>query len=295
MLGSNLAYYFRDKYEVLGVFNTHPYSPSWMRSEQADLTDPKELGRIMRAFCPDVCIHCAALVDIDRCEQQRQVAYEVNVVLTRSVADAIAASGAYMVHISTDNVFDGKKGNYVEEDPLGPLSYYAETKVEAEQVLKGHPNCLIVRTSFYGLGVTFKQSLIEWALFELSLGRVINGFTDAISSNIYVGDLARILEVALEKRLVGVYHAACSDARSKYDFLCDVAKRFSFEPTQITPVSIDDFPFKARRPKNISLNVKKLATCIGLDIVPSSVDSLEHFYRDCLQAGALKVKHKDKE
>jgi dTDP-4-dehydrorhamnose reductase len=294
LLGSNLAYYFRDKYEVLGLFNTHPYQPSWARTEQVDLTRPEECGRIVRLFRPDICIHCAGLADIDRCEQEREAAFETNVTLTQRVADATAAFGAYLVHISTDNVFDGKKGNYVEDDPVSPLSYYAETKVEAEQALKGRPNCLIVRTSFYGSGVTLKRSLVEWALFELSLGHQIKGFTDAITSNIYVSDFARILEVAIGSRLVGIYHAACSNARSKYDFLCDVAERFSFEPSRVIPISVDDFPFKARRPKDISLNVRKIGNCIGLEMIPSSVSSLEHFCRDRLQAGVPKAKHEDK-
>jgi dTDP-4-dehydrorhamnose reductase len=280
LLGSNLAYYFRDKYEVLGIYNTHPFAPSWCRTQQADLTLPGESSRVVKEFSPDVCIHCAALADIDQCEEQPGLAYKLNVDLPKRVADAVTGHGAIMVHISTDNVFDGKKGNYTEEDPVGPLSYYSETKFQAEKALAGYAACLIVRTSFYGSGGVTKKSLVEWAVTELAAGRGIKGFTDVITSNIYTADCAKLLGAAVLKGMTGLIHLACHDARSKYDLLCDVARRSGFDVARVKPLSVDDFPFKAHRPKNISLNVSKLATTVGAGNVPSSVLSMAHFFRD---------------
>ncbi|MBF0619422.1 MAG: SDR family oxidoreductase [Candidatus Omnitrophica bacterium] len=281
LLGSNLARYFCASHDVFGLYHQHPIVIDGVRILPCNLLEAASVGRVIRDIRPDSIVHCAAIADIDRCEEARALAHEMNVGAACRVADAAQKSGVYLMHISTDNVFDGRKGDYVEGDPVGPLSYYAETKAEAERALLGYQECSIMRTSFYGSGGGTKRSLIEWAVGEISLGHQINGFTDAITSNIYVMDLARMIEAVLERRLAGLYHAACRNARSKYDFLNDLVGHAGQDKALVVPCSVDAFSFKAKRPKNIGLNVGKLMARIGSEFFPSSEDSLAHLARDC--------------
>lgn len=276
LLGSNLAYYFRDKYEVLGLFNTHSYYPSWVRTEQADLTRPEECGRIVRVFCPDVCIHCAAMANIDRCEIEKQMAYKVNVEATRFLADELVGIACKLVFISTS-------GEFTEEEPVQPINYYTQTKFEAEQEAARCAGALIVRSIFYGWSHgQGNLSIAEWAVNELTAGHCIKGFNDIRISSLYVFDLAELIEKALTEELTGVYNFASSDSVTKYELLMMIARTFGFEPALISPILIDTVGFQGKRSKNLSLSPDKLCDAIGVSC-PTVESGINRFYQDRVQ------------
>lgn len=280
LLGSNLAYYFRDKYEVLGLFNTHPYHPSWVRTEQADLTCPKECGRIVRSFRPDICIHCAAMADVDRCEIEQQAAYKANVEATRFLVDGLAGRSCKLVFISTDAVYDGEVGGFTEDAPIRPLNYYGQTKREAEQEAARRVGALIVRTSFFGWSHgQGNLSIAEWAVNELSAGRHIKGFKDIRTSGLYVFDLAELLERSLANGLAGVYNFVSSDSVSKCELLRMIARLFGLNEALVDPITADEIQFRAKRSKELSLSSVKLSKALGVQL-PTLAQGLKGFYRD---------------
>lgn len=290
LLGSNLAYYFRDKYEVLGLFNTHPYYPSWVRTEQADLARPEECRRIVRSFRPDICIHCAAMANIDRCEIERQAAYNVNVEATRFLVDGLVGTSCKLVYISTS-------GGFTEEAPVRPVNYYTQTKLEAEREAARCVDALIVRSIFFGWSHgQGNLSIAEWAVNELSAGRRIKGFNDIRISSLYVFDLAELMERSLANGLTGVYNFASSDSVTKYELLMMIARTFGFEAALVSPISIDSLGFRGKRSKNLSLSPDKLCAAIGVSC-PTVESGIKRFYQDRVQMsehrhakGANKVK-----
>ncbi len=280
LLGSSLAYALRDEFDILGLFHAHPYNPSWIRTEKAGLTSPQECERVVRRFRPDVCIHCAALADIDCCEFDRQSAYRDNIEVTRFLTDALLEQKSKLVFISTDAVYSGEGGNFREDDPVRPLNYYAETKLQAEGEAARCPHALIVRTSFFGWSLKQgKASLTEWAFNELSAGRNIRGFTDIITSSLYTFDLANILSRAIAKDLAGIFNFASANSISKYDLFRLVARLFGLDENLIEPVSVDQFPLKVRRSKNLGLLPLKLSQALGMAL-PTVEQGLERFYCD---------------
>ncbi|NTV28866.1 MAG: SDR family oxidoreductase [Candidatus Omnitrophica bacterium] len=280
LLGGNLAGFFRDKYDVLGVYNTHTFKPAWVVTEQVDLTSEESCARVVAAFRPDVCIHCAALADVDRCEVDRAAAYRINVEATRFLVKALSGRACQLVFISTDSVYDGTGGKLSESSPVRPQNYYAETKLLAESEVARHPDSLIVRTSFLGWNLgEGKLSIAQWAVEELSNGRRIKGFTDVRTSSIYTMAFARILEAALQKQLKGVYNIAASDSLSKCELLFQIARLFKLDEGLIDPVAISSFPLKAKRPLDLSLVSDKVAGALGITL-PSMAEGVEEFYRD---------------
>jgi dTDP-4-dehydrorhamnose reductase len=279
-LGSNLAYALKDRFDILGVYHAHPFAVSGVSTCQADLASPEDCQRIVREFKPDVCLHCAALADIDRCESAREEAYRSNVEATRFLTDALLGARCKLVHISTDAVYGGEEGDYSEETPPKPLNYYAHTKLLAESEAVRCPGSLIVRTAFFGWNLgPGKKPLSEWVLGELAAGKTIRGFTDVITSFLYMFDFSDLLLKALESDLVGIFNFASADSISKYAFARALARRFGYDEGLVVPASFDQFPLKARRSKNLSLDTSKLTRELGISL-PTVGQGVERLFFD---------------
>lgn len=116
---------------------------------ELDITRPEAVEAALRRFEPEVVVHTAAYTDVARAEQDHQACWRANVDGTRGVVQSAARHGAFLVHISTDYVFEGTQGMYKEEDPPGPVcNYYALSKLVAEELVRLAPRHLIIRTSF---------------------------------------------------------------------------------------------------------------------------------------------------
>lgn len=116
---------------------------------ELDVTDPQSLERALERHRPKIFLHAAAYTDVARAEQEREQCWAVNVGGTRNVVRALQGTGVFLVHISTDYVFWGDRGNYREDDPVGPVrNYYALSKLVAEEVVRVLPRHLVIRTSF---------------------------------------------------------------------------------------------------------------------------------------------------
>lgn len=276
LLGSNLGCCWQESWDILGLYNTHPVTLKGISVKQIDLLDVRVLEQAVVDFKPELIVHCAALANVDLCEENHVLAERMNITATGHVARVALEHGSKLLHISTDTVYDGIRGNYSETDQVNPVNYYAQTKLEAEALVLKDTKALIARTSFYGVNVQAKQCLAEWVIAELSQGRRIKGFTDVISSNIFTNDLAGLLKAAVVKDLKGVYNVACQDALSKYDFVVELAQQMGLDASLIDPVSVDTYPFKARRSKNLSLNVTRLIQDLGA-APPDSRASIRHF------------------
>jgi dTDP-4-dehydrorhamnose reductase len=123
------------RHSVIGVVNGNPLRTDEFEVITADLLLPGSIERLLEEVKPDWVINCAALAIVDACEANPKLAYRLNVELPQKLAMDVARGGARMVHISTDAVFDGRRGDYTEQDAPNPLSVYARTKLEGEQAV----------------------------------------------------------------------------------------------------------------------------------------------------------------
>jgi perosamine synthetase len=279
LLGNNLAYYFKDKYEILGLYNSHPVTINGIRTEECDITNKNSIKRVINEFEPSIIMHCASLTNVDQCETEKDATNKINVLSTGYIVECVDNKDVKLIYISTDAVYNGIKGNFSENDDVSPLNYYGLSKYEGELEVAKKEESLVFRTNIFGWNIQNKKGLGEWVLDELQANRRINGFNDACFSSIYTLEFARIIDIAIKKDLSGVYNCGSADSCSKYEFAIKIADCIGFDKALISPISIDDFYFQAERGKRLGLNVNKLQRKLGYRL-PTVDQSVEAFYRD---------------
>jgi len=223
-----------------------------------DITDPAATLRFVRETAPDLIVNCAGQPDVDWCEQHAAAARLLHVDGTKSLVAAAAATGAKLIHISSDFVFDGRKGNYKEADPPNPINSYGRTKRDSELAVPAEH--LVVRTTFYGWSVR-KPSLAQIIVTTLRAEQTFNAFADAFFTPCYAPSLAeRILKA---RNTTGLLHLAGPERLSKLTFARAVAKAFSLPAESINPYPLSAVPFKAPRPADTSLD--KVVALLGIE------------------------------
>lgn len=282
LLGLNLALEASQQHEVFGSVNRNVIKTTNFTVLQSDLTSPGTLEGLFTESRPDWVINCAALANLEACEADPVLAGKLNRELPKKLADYVAKGGARLVHISTDAVFDGKRGGYSEEDKTNPLSLYAETKFDGEQaVLATNPEAIVARVNLFGWSLSGKRSLAEWFFNNLSENNRIMGFTDVFFCPLLATDLAKIVIQMLENGLQGLYHVVSSECTSKYDFGVRLARLFDFDDKLIKPTSISQSGLVAVRAPRLSLLSDKLARDLG-ESPPDLKMGLERFHTQYL-------------
>ena len=278
LLGLNLCLEASEEHTVFGQVFSNPIRTKDFTVIKSNLLAPNALQRLLEQTEPEWVIHCAAMANIDACETDPLQAREINIEVPRLLAELVARSGARLLHVSTDAVFDGKDGGYNEEDIPNPLSVYAETKLEGERAVnKAYPDALIVRVNLYGWSLSGKRSLSEFFYFNLSAGKHVLGFTDVFFCPLLANDLAYIFLKMLERGLVGLYHAVSSECINKYMFGTKIATIFGLDQQLITPTSVAKSGLQAARAPNLLLNTDKLKCALG-ESTPNISTGLMHFY-----------------
>ena len=281
LLGLNLALKSaKSGWDVTGWSGRRALARVPFSAEQVDLLDLASIPARVAALSPDLIIHCAALADIDKAEQHPALAEKINTQVPEAIARAAKACGAQLIHISTDAVFDGQRGDYRETDAPNPISVYARTKLEGEQaVLAAYPQAVAARVNFYGWSPTGQRSLAEFFYTHLRSEQTMNGFTDVFFSPLYVGHLAELLLTIADRRLEGLYHVFCPQATSKYAFGVSIARLFELDESLINPSALQEIQAGTPRSLNLSMNTDKLQTALGTAL-PSEAEGLQAFYAD---------------
>ncbi len=268
LLGSNAARIAADGFEVYATYNSNPSQIAGCQFVHLDIRDKQQVLSVLEEVKPDLVIHTAGLVNVDYCDEHEGEAWAINVEGTENVALASKQVGAKLVYISTDSVFDGKKGMYTEEDVPCPLTVYAKTKVEGERrVQRWLPDSIIVRTVFYGWSLHTKKSLAEWVVDGLREGKKLKMWTDALFTPILANNLAEVLIAMCRQNLNGIYHVAGKERCSKYAFGREVARAFGLDGNLIEPSSIAEAGLRAPRPKDPSLNIAKVSAAIDTKLL----------------------------
>ncbi len=214
-----------------------------------DITNREAVAAEVAAAQPDAIINCAAYTNVDGAESDPDGAGAVNASGPRHLAQAATACGAWLIHISTDYVFDGTKTlPYLESDATAPRSVYGATKLLGEQAvaLAAPDNHTIVRTSwlFGAAGPCFPATMLRLA----REGKALTVVDDQVGCPTFTGHLAgALVRLASVARIPGVLHVAASGECSWYQFAVEIMRETA-TPVQVTPCNTDQFPRPARRP-----------------------------------------------
>lgn len=227
-----------------------------------------DLNKLIDTLKPDVLIHCAAIASPDACEVDRYSSKKLNVEVTARLATACKDYGTHMILLSSDFVFDGKKGGYTETDIPSPILYYGETKLEAETIIQElNIDATIVRTSLvYGFEEHLSRSNIAIKVIEHLKDKMKYKVpVDQIRTPTFAEDLASGLVCLAEMKIGGVFNIAGSEIISVYSFSVKIASIFGLDESLLIPTSTRDLAEPALRPLNTSLSIQKAKDVLNFE------------------------------
>ncbi|MCS6816699.1 MAG: dTDP-4-dehydrorhamnose reductase [Blastocatellia bacterium] len=258
-----------------------------MRRADLDVRDREQVERVLRAVRPQVVINCAAISDVDACERDPELAFQVNAEGPRHLAEVCCEIEAALVQISTDYIFDGhKREPYTIADPPRPLNRYGASKWAGEEAVRRtwarHYIVRVARLFGFG-GRNFASSLPE----RLRAREPLRAIVDEVGSPTYAADLAtRLLEI-LARGHPGTYHVTNSGVCSWYEFACEVARQLGCEDVRIEPIRSTDLNRPAQRPLYTALRCL-LSEQLGLPALRSWSLALRDFLEEVRSHGSLR-------
>ena len=257
-----------DEFEVLALSH-----------HELDITDRDRVQAALQATRPDVVIHLAAYTAVDRAETDSETCFAVNAAGTGNLSDAAHATGAHLIAVSTDYVFDGMKGtSYVEDDLTNPLSVYGASKRDGE--LKCRPEDTIVRTSWV-MGVRGKN-VVHIIADRAAAGQDVRFVNDQTGTVTVASDLSRALVSVARTRPGGVWHVANTGTTTWYDIADYVGRllgRGDDFATAILTSDLSPAPL-AHRPERSDLDTTKWRSLF--EAMPDWTDGVERLVRDRL-------------
>ena len=230
--------------------NRYPVTDGY-EYEEMDILDTDQMSKVIGGFKPDAIIHTAAMTNVDTAQIEKNLSYDLNVTAVQHLLSLCERWDIQLISLSTDFVFDGLKGMYHEHDTVGPVSYYGETKVLGEELLKkSSARWVVVRTILvYGITHDMSRSnIVLWAKSALEKGLPISVVNDQWRMPTLAEDLAEACILAVERDARGIYHICGKDYMSIANLVRKVADYWSLDQSVITEVSSEDLNQNARRP-----------------------------------------------
>ncbi|MBN2430279.1 MAG: SDR family oxidoreductase [Acidobacteria bacterium] len=257
-VGSALARAAAGRFEVTGSFfrqpTDHPGGFHW------DLR--KDIEPVLDRYRPDLIVHTAALSAPAHCEQHPDDAHRIHTLATRDMARWAQRRQAYLIFLSTDLVFDGRKGDYTETDPVNPLSVYGHTKRSGETAcLELCSTAAVIRPALiYGRSRRGDRGADEQIRHALSDGRTLTLFVDEFRTPVWLDDLVHVLLHFLGRRITGLFHVGGPRRLSRWEFGWLVARAAAMPTDHIRPASLETFIGAPPRSPDVSLDCTRLTT-----------------------------------
>jgi len=241
-----------------------------------DITNEKEVSYVFHEVRPDVVINTAAIADVDLCEVEKDLCWNANVTAIGHLTKACEKLNIHLIHISTDYIFDGKSGPYIENDHPNPISYYGKSKLEGEKILlESNSDYTIIRTILV-YGNHTKPNIVSFVKKSLESGKSVKLVDDQHRMPTLVGDLARACDLVANKRAKGVFHISGNEMMNYYDIGLKIADYFSLDKSLIIKTKTSELNQKAKRPEMTGFILDKAIKELGY--MPMSFEkSLEEF------------------
>jgi dTDP-4-dehydrorhamnose reductase len=232
-----------------------------------DICDVNNIHEVFDSYKPTHVIHTAAITNVDYCEENLEECEQVNVIATQLLFEAALKCKAHFQLLSTDFVFDGEKGNYEETDDPAPLSVYAKSKVDGENLLLKSPSddWSIVRTIIvYGIGNNLSRSnIICWAKDVLTKGQEITIVDDQFRAPTWADDLAWACIRICELNEKGIFHISGPETMSIFELVNRVANHFNLPTDKVKSISSTQLNQAAKRPPKTGFNLMKSHQKLG--------------------------------
>lgn len=255
LLGQKLTDLLRyhSEYELIASSkgpNRYPTSEGYTY-EELDVTDFHDLERLILKYKPYAVIHTAAMTNVDQCETEKEACEKLNVDSVKHLIKLAENHPFYLVHLSTDFIFDGTKGPYKETDVPNPLSLYGHSKNDAELLLLNSTiHYSILRTIIvYGVAAAMSRSnIVLWAKGALEKGNPIKVVNDQFRMPTLAEDLANACLLAIDKKAQGIFHISGKDYMSVIEMVRRIAKFFKLDDSIIEETDSSTLNQAAARP-----------------------------------------------
>ncbi|MEO6070047.1 MAG: dTDP-4-dehydrorhamnose reductase [Chitinophagaceae bacterium] len=234
---------------------------------ELDITNKVSVDKFFHQFLPDYCINCAAYTAVDKAQTDEVAASAINVLGVKNLAAASFIRHTKLIHISTDYVFDGGATiPYKEDDATNPIGVYGTTKWEGEQVaIQENPTTVIIRTSW--VYSVYGNNFVKTMLRLMESRTEVNVVADQYGSPTYAADLAASIFYIIESSIwePGIFHFSNEGSISWFDFATAI-KEATQSRCIINPITTDQFPTQAKRPKYSVMDKSKIIKIYGLPI-----------------------------
>ncbi len=286
LLGQNLVRHFYHKYEIFGAsFEDENYIPQYhFPYYTVNLTDRLGVAELINKIEPTVIFNAAAFTNVDKCEDDPETCWNVNVRGVENIVDACGTIKPILVQVSTDYVFDGENGPYTEDDTPNPRGNYARSKYNAEKVVSNADlEYIIARTQvLFGNGKRIRPNFVTWVIDRLRHKEKIRIVDDQIGTPTYAPDFCQALDRLLQNEAFGLFHISGAEIISRYDFALKICDVFDLDATLIERIKSKDLKQKAPRPMNSSFKIYKLINYTGWE--PHSITEALQLLKKELQA-----------
>ncbi len=262
LLGQYLNVVLSPNNEILTLFNSNPGNCGSFKSCKINLLDAKSLEKIFIDFIPDVVIHTAAITSpILPANISAKNVYEINVIVTKNIAELCDKFNAKLIYTSTDLVYAGYRGSMLKEDAkLIPVSLYAETKLMGEvKIQQTFDNYLILRTALlFGLGINHSKNHFHQMYMNLKQGKQVKLFTDQFRTPLSLFEASRIINELVSKKIkTEILNFGGMERVSRYEFgekLCEIS---GVDKNLLVKIIMDDLP-DLPKVEDVSMNTDKL-------------------------------------
>lgn len=267
MLGQRVVESFKGKPNI-ELYLTSAEDDSYFKNlsySKMDLTDKKQVKKIIKEFYPDVIINTAAYTNVDKSESEKELCWNVNVNGVEYLAKYAVVAHSHLIHISSDYIFDGKSGPYSETDLPNPISYYGRSKLASENVIKRFDiPATIVRTNvLFGNAKYGRPDFVTWVVNSLTENKNIKIVTDQINNPTYLDDIAVAINMIVQSKKTGTFNIGGAELLSRFEFTKKIAEFFNLDFSLVTPILTKELNQPAPRPLKSGLINLKAETEIG--------------------------------
>ena len=258
LIGNSILRNYKDKFDLLATYNKNPISIQSVHAFNYSFpNDLNKLENLLTNEKPDILINTMGYSNIDYCESNKNNTEILHIEITKKISKICDDRKIKQIFLSSDYVFDGKKGNYSENDMPNPVNYYGLSKVKAEEIILKNPINAIVRTSIV-YDWDYGSRFFNYVIKNLQKKQDITATTDVYHSITLLDNLVESIEKIINLNKNGIFHIVDSSCVNRFEFASIIAKIFHLDKRLIKPISVNDIPsFVANRPKNICLNNSK--------------------------------------
>ena len=235
--------------------------------KRLDITNQKQIEKVIGDYRPDTIIHLAAMTDVDGCEKKPEIAFDINVRATENLVNSFDGK---FIYISTDYVFDGEQGPYSEDDKVNPISVYGKTKLYGENLVQESDlDWVVLRSNIiFSYNDRTKASFVNWVVESLKNRKLITVVNDQWNNPTWTNDLANVISMIIDKDIVGLYHYGGKDFMNRFEFAKMIALAFGLDQTLIEPIATTELNWLAQRPLKSGLYTNKIELDLGIEALP---------------------------